>query len=106
MTKSAWLEDSNRSANPPIHALSGSRRRIVLRAGLVGPPNCEITGVVMTPDLRTMFVNIQHPGEYPRGRADPDDPARYSSRPAGMPGARPRSATVVIRRGDGGIVGT
>ena len=30
---------------------------------LTGPRGCEITGVTMTPDQRTMFVNIQHPGE-------------------------------------------
>ena len=30
---------------------------------LVGPRGCEVTGVMTTPDQRTMFVNIQHPGE-------------------------------------------
>jgi hypothetical protein len=76
------------------------------RRFLVGPPNSEVTGVVCTPDMRTMFVNIQHPGESPTDRSDPDNPARYSAWPAGTPGARPRSATVVIRRTDGGIIGT
>ena len=36
------------------------------RRFLVGPNICEITGVFMTPDERTMFVGIQHPGEAPR----------------------------------------
>jgi hypothetical protein len=76
------------------------------RRFLVGPPNCEVTGVVCTPDMRTMFVNIQHPGESPSDRSDPDNPSRFSAWPSGMPGARPRSATVVIRRRDGGIIGT
>ena len=77
-----------------------------IRRFLVGPPNCEITGVVTTPDLRTMFVNIQHPGESPSDRSDPDDPSKFSTWPSGVKGARPRSATVVVRREDGGIVGT
>ncbi|MEO6186695.1 MAG: PhoX family phosphatase, partial [Steroidobacteraceae bacterium] len=34
-----------------------------LRRFLVGPKGCEITGIATTPDLKTMFVNIQHPGE-------------------------------------------
>lgn len=37
--------------------------------------------------------------------SDPADPAKYSSWP-GAPGSRPRSATVVIRKADGGIIGT
>ncbi|MFY8135207.1 MAG: PhoX family protein, partial [Aquimonas sp.] len=34
-----------------------------IRRFLVGPVGCEVTGVVCTPDLRTMFVNIQHPAD-------------------------------------------
>jgi secreted PhoX family phosphatase len=75
-----------------------------IRRFMTGPVNCEVTGVTMTPDLRTMFVNIQHPGETPSDRSDPDAPTRYSSWPGG--GSRPRSATVVIRRADGGPIGT
>ena len=50
-----------------------------------------------TPDGRTFFVNIQHPGESPRGASDPDRP--LSTWPPNEHG-RPRSATVVIRRRD------
>ena len=75
-----------------------------IRRFLVGPHGCEVTGVVMTPDLRTMFVNIQHPGETPAYRSDPTHPARFSSWPDGA-GMRPRSATIVIRRADGGVIG-
>jgi hypothetical protein len=65
-----------------------------------------VTGVVMTPDSRTMFVNIQHPGESPKGRNDADNPKAFSGWPDGPAGGRPRSSTIVIRRGDGGVVGT
>lgn len=77
-----------------------------IRRFLTGPVNCEITGATMTPDLRTLFINVQHPGETPSDRSDPAQPDRYSRWPGGQPGNRPRSATVVIRRRDGGIVGT
>jgi secreted PhoX family phosphatase len=80
-----------------------------LRRFLVGPPGCEITGIIETPDLRTLFVNIQHPGEMPQPhppRNDPWNPRAVSSWPDGDAGGRPRSATVAIRRKDGGIIGT
>ncbi|HEX4885117.1 MAG TPA: PhoX family phosphatase [Casimicrobiaceae bacterium] len=73
---------------------------------LVGPRGCEVTGVVTTPDLRTMFVNIQHPGEPDSERNDPARPNAISSWPDGPAGGRPRSATVVIVKDDGGIIGT
>lgn len=76
---------------------------------LTSPIRCEVTGVVTTPDNRTMFVNIQHPGEAPLahpGRNDPARPTAISAWPDGPSGGRPRSATIAIRRKDGGIVGT
>ncbi len=77
-----------------------------IRRFLTGPVNCEITGATLTPDGRTMFINIQHPGETPTDRSDPAEPAKYSNWPDYQPGGRPRSATVVIRRADGGLIGT
>lgn len=74
-----------------------------LRRFLVGPKDCEITGVDMTPDGKAMFVNIQHPGE--NGTATtftshwPDSEANAAS------AKRPRSATIVITRTDGGVIG-
>jgi len=61
-----------------------------LKRFLVGPLNCEIAGADMTPDYRTLFINIQHPGG---GSSWPDGGD-----------ARPRSATVVISRIDGGEI--
>ncbi|MDI3380266.1 PhoX family protein [Xenophilus aerolatus] len=75
-----------------------------IRRFLTGPKGCEITGCVLTPDRRTLFVNVQHPGETrDDGSASPN-----SAWPDGQAvgSARPRSATVVVRRRDGGIVGT
>ena len=74
-----------------------------IRRFLTGPTNCEVTGITFTPDGRTMFINIQHPGETPSEFSDPAHPMRYSRWPFG---GRPRSATVVITREDGGVIGS
>lgn len=80
-----------------------------LKRFLVGPVGCEITGLAETPDGRTMFVNIQHPGEN-TARADLADPSKYTSQwpsNAGYgAGTRPRSATIVITKNDGGRIGS
>jgi secreted PhoX family phosphatase len=76
-----------------------------VRRFLVGPVGCELTGATWTPDGRTLFVNIQHPGESPSERNDPADPRRHSNWPDFNPIGRPRSATVVVRRVDGGVIG-
>jgi secreted PhoX family phosphatase len=34
-----------------------------VRRFLVGPKDCEITGIAVTPDGKTLFFNVQHPGE-------------------------------------------
>jgi uncharacterized protein len=73
---------------------------------LAGPVNCEITGLTFTPDCKTMFVNIQHPGESAGEKSDPKDPMKYSNWPEGRTASRPRSATVVVRKLDGGVVGS
>lgn len=83
-----------------------------LRRFLVGPKDCEITGVTETPDGKALFVNIQHPGET-IAAADVADPAKYLSHWPGNAGygaggatARPRSSTVVITKNDGGRIGS
>ena len=84
-----------------------------LRRFLVGPADCEITGCCETPDGKTLFINIQHPGEA-IAKADILDPAKFISHwPAnsgygagGAATARPRSATIVITKNDGGVIGS
>lgn len=75
-----------------------------IRRFLTGPKGCEVTGVVTTPDGKTMFVNIQHPGEPSSERNDPANVNAVSTWPDGV-GRRPRSGTVVITRDDGGVIG-
>jgi uncharacterized protein len=85
-----------------------------LKRFLVGPVDCELTGCAETPDGRTLFANIQHPGEGLAAVADVLDPTKYKSHwPAnagygagGSTTARPRSATIAITKNDGGRVGS
>jgi secreted PhoX family phosphatase len=74
-----------------------------LRRFLVGPKECEITGLAETPDGKALFVNIQHPGE----DTEPTyaDPASFGSHWPDGGNARPRSATIVITKNDGGEIG-
>ena len=78
-----WLPRNQLLACDPVAPGGVNMRRF-----LVAPPGCEVTGPVITPDGRTLFLNIQHP--------DPGWPA---------PGGRPRSATVVVTKDDGGVIG-
>jgi secreted PhoX family phosphatase len=73
-----------------------------LRRFLVGPKECEITGLAESADGKALFVNIQHPGE--------DTAPNFATRTYGSywpdgGSARPRSATIVITRTDGGVIG-
>ncbi len=77
-----------------------------IRRFLTGPVGCEITGATATPDGKTMFINVQHPGESPSERSDPKNPGAISNWPDKKHSGRPRSATVVIRKNDGGVIGT
>lgn len=88
--------------NQMLVADPGSRET---RRFLTGPNGCELTGITATPDGRSLFVNIQHPGEPASERSDPAQATAISAWPAnqfaGTTGGRPRSATLVIRRRDG-----
>jgi secreted PhoX family phosphatase len=74
-----------------------------IRRFLTGPMGQEITGVVTTPDRRTMFINVQHPGA--TTTADDFAAGKLVSRWPDGEGI-PRSATVVITKDDGGPIGT
>lgn len=76
-----------------------------MRRFLAEPNGGEVTGVITTPDGTSMVVNIQHPGETASERSNPAAPKAVSAWPDGVAGGRPRSATIVIRKMDGGIIG-
>lgn len=67
-----------------------------LKRFLVGPNGCEITGVFANEDKTAIFVNVQHPGNWP-------SVTDATVETAGT--VRPRASTVVIWKDDGGQIG-
>jgi uncharacterized protein len=87
----------------------------IFKRFLTAPTGAEVTGVAESPDGKALFVNIQHPGENTSATAFkakayesnwPGNGAGVSSAygPGGS-GSRPRSATVMITKNDGGVIG-
>jgi len=119
-----WIQTDGNFSNTGDFAGMGNNQMLAadpqtkeIRRFLVGPSGCEVTGVTWTPDRKTMFINIQHPGEvgsHPNRPKNADgstftdnqiarNPTAFSQWPTA--GTRPRSATVVVRRSDGGVIG-
>ncbi|PUE08133.1 PhoX family phosphatase [Limnohabitans sp. T6-20] len=77
-----------------------------LRRFLVAPKGSEVTGITETADGRTLFVNIQHPGELSKPLSSGIAPqSTWPGNQGFGPKGRPRSATIVITRKDGGLIG-
>ena len=60
---------------------------------LVGPKECEVTGLCWSEDRKTMFVGLQHPGE------------KGGSHFPGGGDTAPRSTVIAVTRDDGGEIG-
>lgn len=95
-----WIQTDGSYKNEGDFAGHGNNQMLAgdpvtgeIRRFLVGPKECEVTGLCWSPDRRTMFVGIQHPGE----RGD-------SHWPEGGD-AVPRSAIIAVTREDGGLLG-
>jgi secreted PhoX family phosphatase len=72
-----------------------------IRRLLEGVRGDEVTGMTMTPDRRTLFVNLQHPGE-----GNPNVTNFPVERTFADGQTVPRDATLVITRNDGGVIGS
>lgn len=73
-----------------------------VRRFLTGPWGHDVTGVITTPDQKTMFVSFQHPEAHVT-----DEQFAAGDEGSGFPGyngAVPRSATLVVTREDGGLI--
>ncbi len=69
-----------------------------IRRLFMGVSGDEITGIATTPNRKTLFINIQHPGN--------GDPSATNF-PAATDGVTiPRDCTIVLNRKDNGIVGS
>ena len=95
-----WIQTDGKYSNEDDFAGQGNNMMLVgdpatgeIRRFLVGPKECEVTGISWSADRTTLFVGIQHPGE--KGN---------SHFPEGGE-ATPRSAVVAITRDDGGVIG-
>ncbi len=84
-----------------------------LRRFLVAPKGAEVTGLTETADGKALFVNIQHPGENtakigsnPTFNFESQWPGNGGGLAAAHgPAGRPRSATLIITKNDGGQIG-
>jgi uncharacterized protein len=94
------VDGANSSTVTTFVGENGGEKKV--RRFLVGPRECEITGIAETPDGKALFVNIQHPGE-----STPPDyiTGVFGSHWPDGGLSRPRSATIVITRDDGGVIG-
>ena len=72
------------------------------RCFFVGPSGAEITGPAFTPDGKTLFLAVQHPGA-DDGSSFEKPSTRWPDFQEGVP---PRSAVLAITRKDGGEIGS
>lgn len=95
-----WIQTDGKYSNTGDYEGQGNNQMLCadpiskeIRRFMVGPKECEVTGITFTPDSKTMFVNIQHPGE--------DGNSHWPDGGDSIP----RSATVIITKDDGGVIG-
>lgn len=97
-----WIQTDGDDTNEGIFAGMGNNQMLCadpatgeIRRFATGPLGCEMTGIAFSADYRTLFAGVQHPG------AD----GRDSHFPGGG-NTRPRSTIMVVRRDDGGVIGS
>lgn len=95
-----WIQTDGNYSNEGDFAGMGNNQMLIgdpetgeIKRFLVGPNECEVTGFAWSPDRKTVFVGIQHPGE------------KGNSHFPGGGGSVPRSCVIAIRRDDGGLIG-
>ena len=96
-----WIQTDGNYKNEGDFAGQGNNQMLYANADtgeinrfLVGPQECEVTGICWSRDRKTMFVGLQHPGA--KGG---------SSHFPGGGETVPRSTVIAITRDDGGEIG-
>lgn len=96
-----WIQTDGKYTNEGDFSGMGNNQMLCgdpesgeVRRFLTGPVACEITGLTFSPDQKTMFVGVQHPGEELAPSHFPDGGNTI-----------PRSSVIRITRKDGGIIG-
>ena len=95
-----WIRTDGEYSNEGDFSGMGNNQMLVadtttgeIKRFLVGPRECEITGLTWSADKKTLFLGIQHPG-YKGGGTFPDGGKSV-----------PRSSVIAINRNDGREIG-
>jgi len=95
-----WIQTDGKYSNAGDFANQGNNQMLVgdpetgeIHRFMVGPNECEVTGISWSPDRKTVFVGLQHPGE------------KGNSHFPGGGSSLPRSVVIAIQRDGGGLVG-
>lgn len=95
-----WIQTDGKYSNKGDFEGMGNNQMLVgntktgeIRRFLVGPKECEVTGICWSVDKATMFVGIQHPGE--KGGSHFPDGGDLA----------PRSTIIAVRKRDGKAFG-
>ncbi len=91
-----WIQtDGNYSNSGDFKGMGNNQMLIAdtntgeIKRFMVGPKECEVTGLTFAPDYKTVFVGIQHPGE----RLGSNFPDKGNN--------KPRSCIIAIQKKDG-----
>ena len=94
-----WIQTDGNYSNAKDFAGMGNNQMLCadtesgeIRRFMVGPNECEITGLTWSDDRKSLFVGIQHPGE------------RGNSNFPGGGDSVPRSSIIVVQRHDGQMI--
>ena len=95
-----WIQTDGNYSNAKDFAGMGNNQMLIgdpdsgeIRRFMVGPKECEITGITWSADKKTVFVGIQHPGE--------DGDSHFPDGGQSVP----RSSIVAISRDDNEVIG-
>ncbi|GGN17703.1 MULTISPECIES: PhoX family protein [Marinomonas] len=95
-----WIQTDGNYSNEKDFQGQGNNQMLVgdpetgeIRRFLVGPKECEITGLAWNASKTTMFISVQHPGE--------DGNSHWPNGGQSVP----RSSVVAISREDGAVIG-
>jgi len=112
LSKDSGFQERDDGETKVVMRLGAQPRASELKRFMVGPVGQELTGFAETPDRRVLFVNVRHPG-IGSSTNSAMRPERHTSHwPGHMeygPGgelSRPRPATVLITKADGGSSGS
>ncbi|SEI61839.1 hypothetical protein SAMN05421831_105163 [Allopseudospirillum japonicum] len=97
-----WIQTDGNYSNAGDFAGMGNNQMLCadphsgeIKRFATGPIACELTGLAFSPDYKTLFVGVQHPGE----------DLAPSHFPAGGQ-SKPRSTIMMIQKEDGGVIGS